>query len=74
MAHKLPARGNRAKTNKGKRVKAKTDPTKPKAKKTAMAGGEGMKKKKLAGAGAFFGADSNSKKKKSTLSKKTKKA
>ena len=54
MAHKLPTRGTRAKTNKGKRVKAKTVPTDPKPKKTAtkkspkknaMAGGKGMKRK-----------------------------
>ena len=45
MPHKLPTRGGRTKTNKGKRVKAKTDPTKPKPKKTAMAGGKGMRKK-----------------------------
>lgn len=32
------------------------------------------KPKKVAGAGAFFGADSKSKGKKSTLSKKTRKA
>lgn len=55
MAHKLPARGNRAKTNKGKRVKAKVNPLDPKpkttaakkskAKKMAMPAGKGMKRK-----------------------------
>lgn len=55
MAHKLPTRGTRAKTNKGKRVKAKTVPTDPKpkttaakkskAKKMAMPAGKGMKRK-----------------------------
>lgn len=44
-----------------KRVKPKVNPLKP-------------KKNKVAGAGAFYGADSKSKGKKSTLSKKARKA
>lgn len=46
---------------KAKRVKPKVNPLKPKP-------------KKVAGAGAFYGADSKSKGKKSTLSKKARKA
>ena len=45
MAHKLPARGNRAKTNTAKKKKAKTNPLKPKPKKTALIGGNGKKRK-----------------------------
>ena len=56
-----------------KRVKPKVNPLDPKPKKTALSGGNG-KKKKVAGAGAFNGATSKSKNKKSALSKKTKKA
>ena len=52
MAHTAkPKRGERAKTNKGKRVKAKTNPLKPKPKKTAFGYGANEKKTKRTGKG-----------------------
>jgi len=56
-----PVRGQQAKKNKA--TTGENGKAKPKS-----------KQRKVAGAGAFFGADSKSKGKKSTLSKKTRKA